>query len=237
MADPTQDVYGQRAWTDELRLTGAGFSGPWTELRGSYRMPPDLTPVVAEFAQLALDDWDVNPSVPDDHPLNMLPFQPTVRRWVNIEPGESSGHRLGREVLTLLMTNPDLSPSDVVFLANSHEEGLDAVRVIEIAGFQVQHMFGRTPTEKRDPQAGLLERCERGEGFHLPELQGLGIASRRHVGRLERAAPPQRLCRPDEGQGRLHHRPRLRHRGQQRRRSALLPGTLRTRQLSLGEGG
>ena len=172
VADPTQDVYGQRAWTDELRLTGAGFSGPWTELRGSYRMPPDLTPVVAEFAQLALDDWDVNPSVPDDHPLNVLPFQPTVRRWVNIEPGQSTGHQLGREVVALLKANPDLAPSDVVFLANSHEEGLDAVRVIEIAGYGVQHMFGRTPTEKRDRKQGFWSGATGVKGSTYQSFKG-----------------------------------------------------------------
>ena len=157
--------------------------------------------MVAEFAQLALDDWDVNPSVPDDHPLENAPV-PTHRAPLGQRrTGGVVGHRLGREVLTLLMTNPDLSPSDVVFLANSHEEGLDAVRVIEIAGFQVQHMFGRTPSEKARSQARLLERCECGEGFDVQELQGLGVASRRHVGRLDRAAPPQRLRRPDEGEG------------------------------------
>jgi hypothetical protein len=150
VADPTQDVYGKRAWTDEQRMVGAGFSGPWTELRGSYRMPPDLTPVVAEFAQLALGDWDVNPSVPADHPQNELPFQPTVRRWVNAERGASMGDFLGQEVVDLLNANPDLSPSDVVFLANSHDEGLRAVKVIEGAGFAVQHVFGTTPAEKRD---------------------------------------------------------------------------------------
>jgi hypothetical protein len=130
-------------------MAGAGFSGPWAELRGSYRMPPDLTPVVAEFAQLALGDWDVNPSVPADHPQNVIPFRSTVRRWVNCDLGQSTGRLLGNEVVRLLTENPDLSPSDVVFLANSHEEGLLAVDVIETAGFATQHVFGRTPAEKR----------------------------------------------------------------------------------------
>ena len=42
VADPTQDVYDKRAWTDEEQMLGAGFSGPWTELHGSYRLPSDL---------------------------------------------------------------------------------------------------------------------------------------------------------------------------------------------------
>jgi hypothetical protein len=149
VADPTQDVYGQRAWTDEESMIGAGFSGPWTDLRGSYRMPPDLTPVVAEFAQLHLGDWDVNPAVPYDHPQRPGRYQPTVKRWVNTERGESCGERLGAEVVQLLNNNPDLAPSDVVFLAN-HREGLEAVKVITDAGYQVQHVFGSTDAEKRN---------------------------------------------------------------------------------------
>jgi hypothetical protein len=149
VADPTQDVYGQRAWTDEERMVGAGFSGPWTELRGSYRMPPDLTPVVTEFAQLHLSEWSVNPVIPYDHPQRAGRYKPTVKRWVNTEWGESCGERLGEEVVRLLGHNPDLAPSDVVFLAN-HREGLEAVKVITDAGFEVQHVFGTTNTEKRD---------------------------------------------------------------------------------------
>ena len=148
VADPTQDVYGRRSWTDEARMIGAGFSGPWTELRGSYRMPPDLTPIVAEYAQRHLDDWGVNPAVPDDHPQHAGQYRPTVRRWVNTDPGESCGRRLGVEVVQLLRDHPDLAPSDVVFLAD-HRPGLEAVKVIEEAGFEVQHVFGTTKAEQR----------------------------------------------------------------------------------------
>ncbi len=50
VADPTQDVYDKQAWTDEERMLGAGFSGPWTELNGSYRLPSDLVPMANAFA-------------------------------------------------------------------------------------------------------------------------------------------------------------------------------------------
>lgn len=49
----------------------------------------------------------------------------------------------------MLHDNPDLAPSDVVFLAN-HREGLEAVNVIADAGYEVQHVFGSTNAEKRD---------------------------------------------------------------------------------------
>jgi hypothetical protein len=150
VADPTQDLYGQRAWTNEESMRGAGFNGPWAELRGSYRLPPDLTPVVAAFAQLHLHDWDVNPSVPSDHPQRVGGYRPTVKRWVNTERGESSGKRLGQEVVALLRANPDLAPSDVVFLATTHREGLEAADIVSLAGYAVQHVFGATKAEQRD---------------------------------------------------------------------------------------
>jgi superfamily I DNA and RNA helicase len=41
VSDPTQDLADNRAWTDEEHMVGAGFSGPWAELEGSYRIPSD----------------------------------------------------------------------------------------------------------------------------------------------------------------------------------------------------
>ena len=70
----------------------------------------DLTPVIAEFAQLHLSDWTVNPVVPGDHPQRVGQYKPTVKRWVNTVPGEKCGKRLGTEVVHLLNQNPDLCP-------------------------------------------------------------------------------------------------------------------------------
>jgi len=171
VADPMQDVYGKRAWTDEERMLGAGFSGPWTELRGSYRLPPDLTPVIAEFAQLHLSDWTVNPVVPSDHPQRIGQYKPTVKRWVNTTRGEKCGRRLGTEVVHLLNENPDLAPSDVVFLAN-HSEGLEAVNVITDAGYEVQHVFGATQSEKRKRKANFWSSAAGVKGCTVHSFKG-----------------------------------------------------------------
>ena len=148
VADPTQDLYGKKAWTDEEKMSGAGFSGPWTEVSGSYRMPPDLIPVVAGFAAKHVDGARVDPDVPSDHPLLAAPYEPTVRRWVNLERGMSPGRALGLEVVQLLKDNPDLSPGDVVFLTSSHRVGLQAVRVIAEASLPVQHLFSEDPSKR-----------------------------------------------------------------------------------------
>lgn len=149
VADPTQDVYGQKAWTDEKRMLGAGFSGSWAQVEGSYRLPPDLIPKVARFACDHVRGARVEPTVPDDHP-QAGGFQPTVRRWVNAEGTRSVGEQLGDEVLALLRDHPDLSPSDVVLLAQTHEDGLEAVAVLERHGIESQHIFARNDREKRE---------------------------------------------------------------------------------------
>lgn len=51
VADATQDVYGTaNSWTDEAMI-GAGFKGPWVELKRSYRLPPIIVKLVRDFAE------------------------------------------------------------------------------------------------------------------------------------------------------------------------------------------
>ncbi len=47
-----------------------------------------------------------------------------------------------------LAEHPELSPNDVVFLCGSHDAGLDAVRVVKGAGFDVHHVFARNEHER-----------------------------------------------------------------------------------------
>ena len=142
VADPTQDIYGQRAWTDERRMSGAGFSGAWTELKGSYRMPNDLLPVANEFAGRYLGGDSVHGERVDD-PSITASSSPTVRRWRNLRAGQSLGRAIGEEVVRLLDEHPTLSPRDVVFLCEWHDAGLEAVEVIERAHHEVHHIFSK----------------------------------------------------------------------------------------------
>ncbi|MGD9998716.1 MAG: hypothetical protein AB7U39_17490, partial [Ilumatobacteraceae bacterium] len=41
------------------------------------------------------------------------------------------------------------APADVVFLASSHKVGLEAVHVIESAGFPVQHVFSNDQRDRK----------------------------------------------------------------------------------------
>lgn len=147
VADPTQDVYGKRAWTDEERMLGAGFAGKWTELAGSYRMPSDLVEIANEFARSYVAGERIDGSVPAagvDTDVTRTSSSWSVRRWRNIDRVGDLGAEVGREVVRLLTEQPHLNPNDVAFLLERHEDGVAAVAEIEQAGFDVHHVFSTT---------------------------------------------------------------------------------------------
>jgi len=165
VVDPTQDVYDQRAWTDEEQMLGSGFSGPWTELKGSYRMPADLVPITNEFARRYLPGERLAAEVPVGQPELTGAQAPTIRHWENIDSVNELGAAIGREVVRLLRSHPDLAPRDVVFLCEHHQQGIDAVGVIEAAGLPVHHIFAsgksaRSAAKRRfHPDAPGVKGC------------------------------------------------------------------------------
>lgn len=168
VADPTQDVYDHQTWTDEKRMLGAGFSGPWTQVDGSYRLPPDLIPKIARFASDHVRGARVEPRIPDDHP-QADGFRPTVRRWVEADRRRSIGQQLGDEVVALLKENPDLAPSDVVLLAQTHEDGLEAISVLAQHGIEAQHIFARNRRERQERKLQFYA--------HAPGVKGCTVQS------------------------------------------------------------
>jgi superfamily I DNA/RNA helicase len=183
VADPTQDVYEQRAWTDEAKMLGAGFSGPWTELTGSYRMPTDMVPIANAFAAKYLDGEHIAGEVPSDHLDLFGSAAATIRHWENNTSPADHGSLIGHEVVRLLTTHPDLSPSDVAFLCDRHDDGLHAVAVIEAAGYPVHHIFARdeqSRTRRKQrfwPDAAGVKGCtvHSFKGWETPALvMGIG---------------------------------------------------------------
>lgn len=165
VADPTQDVYGKQAWTDEEQMLGAGFSGRWTELHGSYRLPSDLLPMTNHFAGRYLEGEQMAGAAPADRAEICGQSTATRRRWQNLDRPSDLGRSIGLEVVRLLDEHPELSPNDVVFLCETHQYGLDAVDVIEGAGHTVHHVFSNRfrarPRRKRRfwPDAPGVKGC------------------------------------------------------------------------------
>lgn len=145
--DRTQNIYGQENWT-EAAASGWGFRGPWTELRGTYRTPVDLVPVVAEYASCYLPDVEVDlPSVERDHPGLQEAHAPTVRRWVP-SAAEALVQNAVEQVEALLAEHTTLSPSDVVVLAD-HATGAAVMDALGARGHDVSHIFRVEDDERR----------------------------------------------------------------------------------------
>ena len=147
VADRTQNLYNQDDWTSGT-ISGGGFIGPWLQLVGSYRMPVDLIPIVREFGDLYLPEIDRDlPSVEQDHPALADAHEPTARKWVNTSPADVE-QAAADEIEGLFRDHQDLSPSDIVLLAD-HRVGGDIVKELELRGIDVVSMFSSDADKER----------------------------------------------------------------------------------------
>ena len=149
VADPTQNLYDRKGWSDEDRMAASGFTDPWIELTGTYRTPEDLVAVTSDFARQHLDGERLFvESAPDRSEIGCCSGA-TTRHWIDVDGPGDLGVEVGREVVRLLRDHPELSPADVVFLCEYHHDGVTAASVIEGAGYPVHHLFSRNPDDPR----------------------------------------------------------------------------------------
>jgi hypothetical protein len=151
VADSTQDLYGRSGWTTEAQMRGAGFSGPWTQLRGSYRVPPGLAPLLSRFATDYLAGEIDVPAPPPDAEDQL--FGPDLvdrcqRRWLETPP-DRVAEVMAEEVRRLAEDVAGLHPDDVVFLVENHALGLDVVARLEKLGLGITHVFTFEDDEER----------------------------------------------------------------------------------------
>ncbi|WP_420453173.1 NERD domain-containing protein [Ilumatobacter sp.] len=149
VADPTQNIFDQTPWTEEEHMVGAGFSGPWTDLGASHRLPSDVVSVVRVFGERYVPGDIVGPTAPDAGERISSFDVPTARRWQNV-PSTSSLPLVAAQMTSALVENQDdLDPSEVVVLCESHDQGLRVVRQLERRGHEVNHIFASNPSEQQ----------------------------------------------------------------------------------------
>jgi superfamily I DNA/RNA helicase len=187
VTDPTVDLYGKSSWTAPSTLEAAGFAEPWIEMSGSYRMAPELIESTNRFAREYVSDDAPIPLVPDDQVAVVGQVSSGQRSWRNVERVADLGPALGQEVVRLLIDNPTLRPSDVVFLCEYHHDGLAAAAVIEAAGYPVHHVYSRDPDERQRrksrfwPDADAVKGCtvHAFKGWESPAVVlGIGMEER-----------------------------------------------------------
>lgn len=147
VADRTQNIYERPNWAGES-ISGGGFSGPWLELKGTYRMPVDLIPIVAEFGKRYLPDEDLDlPTIERDHPAGREAHKQTSRRWVNCTK-QDLVNASADAVEALFREHESVSPSDVVLLAD-HELGVQIMSELKSRGNDTVSVFTQESGDTR----------------------------------------------------------------------------------------
>ncbi len=138
--DQTQDIYLRAGeWTEE-KMQGAGFTGRWNELRGSYRFHGDLLPGLKYFTATYMSNTEVDLPIPTESE-----FSPLASRWVQIaDRGSSDWISVCLDELESLQSSlpQDSGYSDIVCLIPEHFDGFRFVQAVEDRlGIQVAHIF------------------------------------------------------------------------------------------------
>lgn len=148
VADKTQDVYGTAsAWT-ERAMKGAGFRGPWGELRTSYRLPRRVVPLVREFAGQFLTNHEID--VPEEAQMEFADLSPAELRWLHVRSSSDALDACDAE-LRRMMTRlrGDTAVPDIVFLSDSVAFGREFVVRQERKKLHLRHTFAKDDRDAR----------------------------------------------------------------------------------------
>lgn len=138
VADKTQDIYGTAGrWTDDA-MRGCGFTGMWSELHGSYRLPKPVIPFVTRFAEDFLrGEMDLPIAVQIE-----LEIDECGLRWIHVEHGESEANVCFIELERIMRTLPqNTAMADLTFISSSEKIGHQVVKMLQNKNVQVAHTF------------------------------------------------------------------------------------------------
>ena len=118
VCDQAQDTYKRGNWLDEMK----GF-GSWTELKESYRVPPDLLPFMRALVQNnELGAKHMAPESPADRQLTLWPE--TIINWVNAKTSPEIVSAVINEIRSITNAG-DLAYTDITILCEEHGIGRD----------------------------------------------------------------------------------------------------------------
>lgn len=155
VADKTQDVYGTAsAWT-ERAMKGAGFSGPWRELRTCYRLPRALLPLVRDFAEQFLTDHEID--VPEEAQMEFATLSPVELRWLHVRSSSDAPRACDSELSRMMMRlREDTAIPDITFLADSKAAGRNLVEM-QCGKVQLLHTFAEDHRESRGQKLAFFK--------------------------------------------------------------------------------
>lgn len=126
VADATQDVYGKaRNWTEEA-MSGAGFSGPWAQLKLGYRVPSDALRLASDFANRFLPPESRDLPEPEQGSLEL--YESTVQ-WIQCDEHLAVKSCVDAVLAMHRKTGKQaLANADIVFLCDSIDHGQEFIK-------------------------------------------------------------------------------------------------------------
>jgi len=163
-ADRTQDIYSTAsAWTDSA-MTTAGFRGPWSELKISYRLPPKGVELAREFASSFLGDQAMLPE--PDPQMGLDDLFPSHFRWVQVNGSSDYVEVFITEYRRMMISLGEGQANADMTLISGKEAGRKLVEALFARGVNVLHTFGKVddhgkPGETAEEGGWQLERRQK----------------------------------------------------------------------------
>lgn len=174
-ADTMQDVYGTaRSWTDEA-MHGAGFSGDWTKLEVSYRLPRLAQVAARDFAKAFLPKDLVDlPQIEQ----GALDIEQCHLQWVQCAP-DQAGKKCVDAILAMMRETGKngLANADITFICNDIDFGRGVTGELDTysdgdAPIHTVHTFDADEREGRRRKMGFYMGDARIKATTLHSFKG-----------------------------------------------------------------
>ncbi len=147
VADATQDIYDTaKEWTDDT-MKGCGFSGVWSQLGISYRLPPDILQIAKKFAIEFLPEKNVDLPNEEQGSLNLYPC---YLRWVQVTKDSSVQSCLDEIIALMKFTGKNnLANSDITVLCLETDVGADLAEELDKKNIHSINTYGEGNKRKK----------------------------------------------------------------------------------------
>lgn len=154
VADKTQNIYGTAGEWTEKAMKEAGFYGPWSELKTSYRLSPSIILLVSRFAKNFLTEEEVD--LP--RPQQEFDFSSDELRWVQVRDQRQAIHVCEDELKQMMQRIPtDTAFADIVFLSDK-KMGREVAECLKKSNVHVLHTFSENNREGQRQKRAFFQR-------------------------------------------------------------------------------
>lgn len=174
VADKTQNIYATAAaWTEDT-MANAGFRGPWSELKVSYRLPPAVVPLVGRFAEEFLADEEIDiPQVEQrENQMEFADLFPVELRWLHVREHSSGLSACVSELRRMMQRlRADTAIPDITFLSGT-ELGCSLTAFLAEKGVDVLHTFDADKRNSRRRKRAFFQGVARVKATTLHSFKG-----------------------------------------------------------------